>query len=111
MTIVFVWCNCATPPFCRHYYTGERCPFSGWIAPHVTDVLKAVKRVEGSGIALTIKTLTDAGLTLEAAERVMIAEFPDRADVPFALGVGSFGEDPASILTLGKDTKPGPHAG
>src|SRR5262245_5904134 len=100
MKVVFVWCDCDTHPYQRHYYTGERCPFSGWIAPYVKEVLEAAMRVKRSGEAVTVKALIDAGLLPEALERVMIAEFPDQAEVPYALGVGSFGEPPSSVHYL-----------
>lgn len=102
MTVVYVWCDCATPPFRRHYYTGEHCWLSGWIAPYVREVMEAVKAVERSGIPVTIKALVDAGRA-EAAERVLVADFPDGADVPWVLGVGSYGEPPAPRLFFPKE--------
>lgn len=102
MTIVFIWCDCGTPPFQRHYYTGRHCPFSGWTAPYVHEVLQAVKALERTGNPLTVDSLISAGLKSEAVERVMIAEFPEDAEVPYALGVGSFGELPSPKLYLPK---------
>jgi hypothetical protein len=68
--------------------------------PFVREALEAASKVEGSGKALSLNALTDAGLSPAALERVMLAEFPDQAEVPYALGVGSFGEAPSSVLYL-----------
>jgi hypothetical protein len=91
MKVVYVWCDCGSPGGERHYYTGAYCPFSGWIAPYVTEVIQAVAAVELSGRPLTIASLVEAKLCEEALARVLIAEFPSTARVPNALGVDAFG--------------------
>jgi hypothetical protein len=94
MKAVYVWCDCGSPGGPRHYYTGEWCPFSGWIAPYVGETIQAVTAVELSGKPLTIAALAEANLPNEALARVFVAEFPDDVQAPVALGIDTFGAEP-----------------
>jgi hypothetical protein len=89
--VLYVHCDCGSPHSSGHYYTGEHCPFSGWVAPFVREALQAAIALERADTPLTIEALRRVGLSRKALMRVMIAEFPHAAAVPDALGVGCSG--------------------
>jgi hypothetical protein len=93
MKTLYVLCDCDSDRGPKHYYTGERCPYSGWIAPFVEEASRVAVAVTKSGKPLTVEMLAENGISPDALSHVMIAEFPDRATVPYALGLDSFGSE------------------
>ena len=90
MRVLYIRCDCGSPRGPRHYYTGETCPLSGWVAPFVREGMQAADAVERAGEPLTVAALRQAGLSRAALARVMVAEFPIKAAVPESLGVSPF---------------------
>ena len=89
--VLYVWCDCGSPGGPRHFYRGEKCPFSGWVAPCVCEATEAAIAVEQAGAPLSVEALRRAGLSRKALARVMIAEFASVSDSPEVLGIGSSG--------------------
>ena len=92
--LLYVRCDCGSASGPQHYYHGETCPFSGWVAPFVREALTAAAAVGQMGEPLTVEGVRRAGLTREAMARVMVAEFADVFVAPEALGIGSSGVVP-----------------
>jgi hypothetical protein len=89
---LYVRCDCGSARGPQHYYRGETCPFSGWVAPFVHEALTAAAAVERWGEPLTVESLRRAGLSHEALALVMVAEFASVSMAPEAFGIGSVGE-------------------
>ena len=90
--LLYVRCDCGSAHGPQHYYRGETCPFSGWVAPFVREALAAAAAAERGGEPLTVESLRRAGLSREALARVMVAEFVSVSMAPEAFGNDSFGE-------------------
>ena len=85
--ILYLRCDCGSPRGPRHYYTGETCPISGWVAPFVRESLTAAAEVVKVGKPLSVAALREAGLSRKAIARVLIAEFPSVSAVPESLSL------------------------
>jgi hypothetical protein len=99
--VLYIRCDCGSPDSSGHFYTGEHCPFSGWVAPFVREAMQAAGAAERAGTPLTVEALRKAGLSRKALTHVLIAEFLNAATAPETLGVGSSGvKRPASSGTV-----------
>ena len=69
MSKAYIRCNSG------HYFIGVNCPLDGWSSAESVELTKAVEAVLAAGKELSIKSLSEAGLSDLAVKRTIVVEF------------------------------------